>query len=159
MSHVVFALFEDSAVADKACTELSRRGEGEPGLDARVHEKHLDTNQLPEGATFFGRNLVWNTVGGSVFFAVSGIIIGIYEVVPGLSAAMGALLGVISGAVIGVYTAMQAGTRVAKEPIQALAPRLPQGDVLLTVEVDGRARAESIVEDLEERGATESGIC
>lgn len=159
MSHVVYALFADPEVADRARAELSRRGEGAPGLDVYAHERHLDANQLPEAATSFGRNMVITTAIGSVFFVVAGVVIGMLDIVPGMGPGMGVLLGLISGVVIGIYTAMQAGTRVAKPPLLELAPRLEHGAVLLTIEVESRTRAEGIVDDLDERGADSSGIC
>ncbi|MCA9649379.1 MAG: hypothetical protein KC501_05690 [Myxococcales bacterium] len=159
MSHVVYALFADAQVADQVRSDLSRRGEGGLGLDVQPHERHLDANQLPEAATSFGRNMIVTTVIGSVFFMIAGVVIGWMDLVPGMGPGMGVLLGLISGVVIGIYTALQAGTRVAKEPLLELAPRLEQGAVLLTIEVPTRGQAESIVDDLDERGAETSGIC
>jgi hypothetical protein len=156
---VVYALFEDPEAADRVRVELSRGGKGGPGLDARLHERHLDANQLPEGATSFGRNMVITTVISSVFFTVAGLVVGAYDLVLGLGPFMGVVLGLITGLVIGVFTAMQAGTRVAKPPLLALAPRLPQGAVLLTIEVGTHGEAERIVEQLDERGAETAGIC
>lgn len=156
---MVYALFTDSATADAVCTDLTRRGEGGPGYDVQPHAHHLDANQLPESATTYGRNMLMSTVVGSVFFMIVGVVVGIYEVVPGLGPGMGVLLGLISGVVIGIYTAMQAGTRVAKEPIAVLGPRLQEGAVLLTVEVSTRKEAERLVDQLDERNAETSGIC
>ena len=159
MPHVVYALFEDAEVADQVRSELTRGGKDGPGLDVRPHERHLDANQLPEGATNFGRNMVVTTAIASVFFTVAGVVVGAFDLVLGVGTFMGAVIGLITGVVIGVYTAMQAGTRVAKPPILALAPRLPQGAVLLTIELDHRHEAERLVEQLDERGAETSGIC
>jgi hypothetical protein len=157
--HVVYALFEEPEAADRIRAELSRGGKGGPGLDVRAHERHLDANQLPEGATSFGRNMVITTAIASVFFTVAGLVVGAYDLVLGVGPFMGVVLGLITGLVIGVFTAMQAGTRVAKPPLLALAPRLPQGAVLLTIEVATRGEAERIVEQLDERGAETAGIC
>jgi hypothetical protein len=156
---VVYALFEEPEAADRIRAELSRGGKGGPGLDVRAHERHLDANQLPEGATSFGRNMVITTAIASVFFTVAGLVVGAYDLVLGVGPFMGVVLGLITGLVIGVFTAMQAGTRVAKPPLLALAPRLPQGAVLLTIEVATRGEAERIVEQLDERGAETAGIC
>jgi hypothetical protein len=157
--HVVYALFDDPAAADQVRSELSRGGTG-PGLDVRPHERHLDANQLPEAATTFGRNMVVTTAISSVFFTVAGVVVGAYDVVIGMGPGMGAVIGLITGVVIGVFTAMQAGTRVAKPPLLALAARLPQGAVLLTIEVDSRRQAEKVLEQLDERGVAEAtGIC
>ncbi len=158
MSHVVYALFPDPEAADQVRAELSRGGSG-PGLDVRPHERHLDANQLPEDATTFGRNMVITTAISSVFFTVAGIVVGLYDVVIGMGPGMGAAIGLITGLVIGIYTAMQAGTRVAKPPLLALAPRLPQGAVLLTIEVDSRGQAEKVLDQLDGRGAESTGIC
>jgi hypothetical protein len=157
--HVVYALFQDPEVADKLRAELARGGKEGPGLDVRPHERRLDANQLPEGATNFGRNMVITTAISTVFFTAAGVLVGAYDLVLGMGPFMGLVIGVITGVVIGVYTAMQAGTRVAKPPLLALAPRLPQGAVLLTIEVDTRTEAERIVDLLDERGAETSGIC
>lgn len=159
MPHVVYALFQDAEVADRVRAELSRGGKGGPGLDVRPHERYLDANQLPEDATTFGRNMVVTTTISTVFFTVAGLVVGAYDVVIGMGPFMGVVIGVITGVVIGVFTAMQAGTRVAKAPLLALAPRLPQGAVLLTIELDHRGEAERIVELLDERGAETTGIC
>ncbi len=159
MSHVVYALFADANAADEVHAELSRVGNGGPGHDVCHHVRHLDTNQLPEGATTYGWNMAMATIVGSVFFMLAGAIIGAYDVVPGMGPGMGILLGLISGVVIGVYTAMQAGTRIAKAPIQALAPRLPQGAVLLTIEVETRQQADTVIEYVDEHDAEDFGIC
>ncbi len=160
MPHVVYALFEDPETADEVRADLSRGGKGGRGLEARAHERRLDANQLPEGATYFGRNLVVATAISCVFFTIAGLVLGLYDVVLGMGPGMGVVIGLITGVVIGVYTAMQAGTRVAKPPLLALALRLPQGAVLLTIEVDSRRQAEKVLEQLDERGVAEAtGIC
>lgn len=159
MPHVVYALFEDSEVADRIRAELSRGGKGGRGLEVKPHERWLDANQLPEGATYFGRNLMVATVISCVFFGLAGLVLGLYDVVLGMGPGMGVVIGLITGVVIGVFTGMQAGTRVAKPPLVALAPRLPAGAVLLTIEVDTRGEAERLVDELEERGADTAGVC
>lgn len=157
--HVVYALFEDPEAADVVRADLSRGGDDGRGLDARLHERRLDANQLPEGATSFGRNFVITTAISSAFFGIAGLVMGLYDVVLGMGPGMGVAIGIITGVVVGVYTAMQAGTRVAKPPLLELAPRLPQGAVLLTVELDSRSEAERLVVELDERGADTCGIC
>lgn len=157
--HVVYALFEDPEAADRVRADLSRGGNGGRGLDARIHEHRLDANQLPEGATNFGRNFVVTTAISSAFFTVGGLVLGLYDVVLGMGPGMGVAIGLITGLVIGVYTAMQAGTRVAKAPLLELAHRLPQGAVLLTVEVDTRREADGLVDEIDERGADTCGVC
>lgn len=159
MPHVVYALFEDAEAAEQIRAELSRVGKGGPGLDVRQHERRLDANQLPEGATSFGRNLVIMTALSSAFFMIAGFVLGLYDVVVGMGPGMGLAIGLITGVVIGVFTAMQAGTRVAKAPLLELAPRLPAGAVLLTIEVESRHEADQIVDDLDERGADSVGVC
>jgi hypothetical protein len=157
--HVVYALFDDAEAADRIRAELSRGGKGGRGLEVKPHERRLDANQLPEGATYFGRNLVVATAIATVFFGVAGLVLGLYDVVLGMGPGMGVVIGVITGVVIGVFTGMQAGTRVAKPPLVALAPRLPEGAVLLTIELDSRTEAQRLVEELDERGAETAGIC
>jgi hypothetical protein len=157
--HVVYALFEDPEAADRVRADLTRGGKGGRGLEVKPHEHRLDANQLPEGATYFGRNLVVATAIATVFFGVTGLFLGIYDVVLGMGPGMGVVIGVITGVVIGVFTGMQAGTRVAKPPLVALAPRLPAGAVLLTIEIDARGEAERLVDELGERGAETAGIC
>jgi hypothetical protein len=157
--HVVYALFSDPEAADRVRAELTRGGKDGPGLDVRPHEHHLDANQLPEGATTFGRNMVVTTAISSVFFTVAGVVVGAFDLMLGVGPFMGGAIGLITGLVIGVYTAMQAGTRVAKPALLALAPRLPAGAVLLTIEVDTHREAERVIELLDERGADTTGIC
>ncbi len=159
MPHVVYALFEDTEAADLACADLSRRPPEGPGHDMQAHETRLDPDRLPDAATSYGRQLVMSTAVGSAFFIIAGAVLGAYDVVTGMGVGMGMLLGLISGVVIGVYTGMQAGTRVAKAPLLELAPRLGQGAVLLTAEVFRRQDAETLVDELDERGADTSGIC
>ena len=158
MPHVVYALFEDAELAEKTRADLTRRTSN-TGYDVQPHERHIDANQLPDSATFYGRNLVMATTVGSVFFVACGAVLGIYDVIPGVGPGMGMLLGLICGTVIGIYTGMQAGTRVAKEPIAVLAPQVEAGAVLLTIEVSARHNADKLVDDLDERGADECGIC
>ena len=50
-------------------------------------------------------------------------------------------------------------TAQPQSPVRLKALLFRCSHELLTVEVDGRAQAESIADDLEERGATQSGIC
>ena len=159
MPHVVYALFDDAERGERVRAELSRRDGDGQGLDVQPHERHLDANQLPESATYYGRNMIVTTAAGSVFFMIAGAVVGAYDIVPGMGAGLGVLLGLISGVVIGIYTAMQAGTRVAKEALRELAPRIEQGAVLLTIEVFTRTEADRLVDLLDEREADESGIC
>lgn len=159
MPHVVYALFQDPEAADRLRAELVRGGKDGPGLDVRAHERRLDANQLPEDATSFGRNMKVTTAISTVFFTVAGLVVGAYDLVLGMGAFMGVVIGSITGVVVGVFTAMQAGTRVAKPPLLALAHRLPEGAVLLTIEVDTRGQAERVLEQLDDRGAEATGLC
>lgn len=159
MPRLVYALFDDAEDADRARADLTRCGEGGLGLDVQPHERQLDANQLPESGTTYGRNIVITTAIACVVFMIAGVGVGLYDVVPGIGPGMGVMLGFIFGVVMGVYTAMQAGTRTAKAPLLELAPRLPQGAVLLTVEVSRGTEADRVIDEFDERGAETSGVC
>lgn len=159
MPLVVYALFDDEEQAEQARVDLTRRNPNADGVDVQPHERTIDANHLPDSGTYYGRNLFVATAVGSLFFMACGVGLGIAETIPGVGVGMGLLLGLISGTVIGIYTGMQAGTRVAKEPIAALSERVEAGAILLTIEVFSRHQADTLVDELDDRGAEVSGIC
>ena len=146
---VVVALFEDAsaAVAAEAAmrTTFGRGGAAVVQLHSRAP---LDANILPEGATEFGRNIVIAMVGGGVFMAVAGGIVGAFDWMLGLGVGLGIALGFVTGLLMGLVGAMQAGTRVPKPQLRALEPRLAAGATLVLVEVEDKGEAENVVEQL-----------
>jgi hypothetical protein len=156
MSIVVYALLERSA-ADAAEAELRRDHVGGHLNVAQVHERTLDANILPEGATEFGRNLLIAMAAGGVFMAAAGAIAGAMDLMLGMGVGMGVALGFVTGLLMGLVGAMQAGTRVAKLPLRELEPRMTEGRAVLVIEVDARHEAAAVDSVLERHQPVEKG--
>ena len=149
VASVVYAFFEDRSAAEAAEAEL-RRELGRGGVHvAQLHTRTIDGNILPEGATEFGRNVVLAMIAGSVFMAVVGGLAGAFDLMLGMPVAMGVALGFVTGALMGMVGAMQAGTRIPKPPLRALAPRLAHGGALVLLELEARADVAPVLETLE----------
>jgi hypothetical protein len=156
---VVYALLEDAAAA--AAAEASMRstfGRGGAAVVQLHTRAPLDANQLPEGATEFGRNIVMAMLGGGAFMAAAGGIVGALDLMLGLGVGLGIALGCVTGLLMGLVGAMQAGTRVAKPQLRALEPRLAAGATLLLVEVEGRDEAAQVLEQLQHHHPAELDV-
>jgi hypothetical protein len=157
---LVYALFDDVSAASAA--EAAVRGSFGRG-GAAVVQLHtrapLDANILPEGATEFGRNIAIAMIGGGVFMAVAGALVGAFDLMLGLGVGLGIALGFVTGLLMGLVGAMQAGTRVAKPQLRALEPRLARGGAaLVLVEVEGKDDAAQLLEALQARAPAELDV-
>lgn len=149
MSSVVYALFRTADTAEAAEVELQRDPESHTPRIVQLHTRApLEGNDLPEGATEFGRNLLIAMVAGAVFMSLAGGIAGALDLVLGMRVEMGIGLGFVTGLLMGLVGAMQAGTRIPKKPLRELASRLGEGRVLLLTEVEG-SEVDRVVEILE----------
>ncbi len=160
MAVLVYALFDDVTAASAAEAAV-RASFGRGG--AAVVQLHtrapLDANILPEGATEFGRNIAIAMVGGGVFMAIAGALVGAFDLMLGMGIGLGIALGFVTGLLMGLVGAMQAGTRVAKPQLRALEVRLARGDAaLLLVEVEGKDEGVRLLEALQAHAPAELDV-
>ena len=79
--------------------------------------------------------------------------------VAGLTPASAGGIGCVTGVLVGAMSAVMSGARDAKPAIAELAPRLAEGAVLVTVEVED-AQGRDYVEDLlDGHEPLELGVC
>lgn len=158
MPAVVYALFDASDRASAAAESLQRSHGRGGAVTVQLHGKApLDGNLLPEGATEFGRNIVIAMAAGGVFMAVAGALAGAFDLLLGMTVAMGIGLGGVTGVLMGLVGAMQAGTRIPKRELRELEPRLREGCSLLVVEFDRKDTAQAAFDDLEPFGPIDAG--
>lgn len=156
---VVIALFERAEAATTAETAIAGRfGRGGDCLIQRHTRAPLDSNNLPEGATEFGRNIAIAMVSGGVFMAVAGGIAGGLDLMLGMGIGMGIGLGFVTGLLMGLVGAMQAGTRIPKPGLRAMQSRLRPGGAIVVVEI-AAAGVDDVTEMLEEHGAVAVESC
>ncbi|MBX7077845.1 MAG: hypothetical protein K1X88_01580 [Nannocystaceae bacterium] len=158
MPLVVYALFDEAAPAERAAAAI-QRAHGRGGeVVVQLHDRApLDGNLLPEGATEFGRNMLIAMAAGGVFMAVAGGIAGAFDLLLGMTVAMGVGLGGVTGVLMGLVGAMQAGTRIPRAEIRALEQRMGGGRRLLLVELTRRDEARAVLDALDEFAPADSG--
>lgn len=158
MPAVVYALFDASDRATAAVALLQRKHGRGGAVTVQLHTRApLDGNLLPEGATEFGRNIVIAMAAGGVFMAVAGALAGAFDLLLGMTIAMGIGLGGVTGVLMGLVGAMQAGTRIPKRELRELEPRVREGCSLLVVEFDRKDTAEAAHDDLEPFAPVDAG--
>jgi hypothetical protein len=157
---IVFGLFADKAAADAATAELRRADDRQPTFAVQSHERSpLDGNYLPEAATEIGRNTAVAVVVGGIGGLILGSIAGATLDIVGLSVGLGAGFGLLTGILSGMLGGMMAGTRRPKPELRALAERLGEGRVLLTVEVEDPGHVDRVEQVLEKHAGESIGTC
>lgn len=156
---VIAALFESIAAAGQAENAV---GDVFGRTGHCVTQRHtrapLDGNRLPDGATEFGRNIAIAMVAGGVFMAAAGGLAGGLDLMLGMGVGLGVALGFVTGLLMGLVGAMQAGTRIPKPMLRALAARLPPGGALVVIEIEA-AKADDVTELLEANAAVAVETC
>jgi hypothetical protein len=153
MASVVQAVFEDETAAEEAHQALTR---DQSHRTVVVLGRRLpDGNELPEGATEFGRNILIACAAGGVFFMVAGGVAGAMDLVLGMNTALGIGLGLVTGLLVGMVGAIQAGTRTARSQLRQSAASLEGGQKIVLAEVDSNRECKEVAALLEQQGGTE----
>lgn len=159
MAQVVYALFSSREAAEPAVNALARRTDDHDAFSLQLHRERLDTLALPEAATQVGRNNLIAAAAGGAIGLVLGIVGASLVHVAGLTPASAGGIGCVTGVLVGAMSAVMSGARDAKPAIAELAPRLAEGAVLVTVEVED-AQGRDYVEDLlDGHEPLEFGVC
>lgn len=152
MSHMIYGVFDTRAQADSAIDAVETET-GCNGLNALVHEGHLRDEDVQMGGTDALRGAV---LGAVVVGCVAALIGGVL-LVPGANLSIGwteFLFMAVAGTIMGVTAGAVAGASEPRKELLALARRLEEGKVLVTMEADEIPTA-TIVELFSKNGAVE----
>jgi hypothetical protein len=132
MSGIIFGVFENRAAADAALEVVSREA-GPQGINAFIHEEHL----RDEDVQMTGTEALKGALKGAALVGISGAIIGGLILLPAAGLDVGWTEWVflaVAGTIFGVTAGAVAGASESREEIRAMAKRLEQGNVLVTME-------------------------
>jgi hypothetical protein len=157
MRHELFAILDSPDAAGVALGEIGSRAELEGRYAVVVHRDRIaqqasdpviahEERGVREGVRFGAM------VGATGSAMVLATLEGAYGWV-GVSPALAALLGAGAGGAGGAFIGAIAGSAYGDARFQRFATRLRRGRVLISVNVDGRARQHQIEEILRRHGA------
>lgn len=152
MSGIIYGVFDTRAQAEEAIEAVE--GEiGHDGLNALVHEGHMRDEDVQMGAT----DALKGAVTGALVVGIVAAIIGGALLVPGANLSVGWtewLFMAIGGTIMGVTAGAVAGASEPRKELVAMAERLSEGKVLVTMAND-EIPAATIVELFQTHGAVE----
>jgi hypothetical protein len=153
MSGMIYGVFDTRIQAEHAIEAV----EGEIGHDrisALVHEGHMRDEDVQMGAT----DALKGAVTGALVVGVVAAIIGGVLLVPGADLSIGWtewLFMAIGGTIMGVTAGAVAGASEPRKELLAMAKRLHEGKILVTMATD-ELPAATIVELFQSHGALEA---
>ena len=154
MDKLVCAIFDDNEHAERAVNRLLEDGIDRELVSILVHDQHVEHEDVEHAGTKSGTRMAQGgMIGGAAGALLGGLVlgpIGLVGVGPLAAAAFGATGGGLYGAVAGALT----GRDTTKDVVKDLAARVEQGEVLVTAEVEGKAKAEEIANRLSHLGAS-----
>lgn len=152
MSQMIYGVFNTRAQADSAIEAIaSETGNG--GVNALVHEGHLRDEDVQMGGTDALRGAI---LGAAVVGVVAALIGGVL-LVPGANLSIGwseFFFMAVAGTIMGVTAGAVAGASEPRAELVALAKRLHEGKILVTMEADEIPLA-TVVELFARNGAVE----
>jgi hypothetical protein len=149
---MIYGVFNTRAQADSAIDAVESET-GSAGINALVHEGHLRDEDVQMGGTDALRGAI---LGAVVVGCVAALIGGVL-LVPGANLSIGwteFLFMAIAGTIMGVTAGAVAGASEPRKELLALAQRLEEGKVLVTMEADEIPTA-TVVELFSKNGAVE----
>lgn len=132
MSQMIYGLFDNRSQAETALDAVESVT-GNAGLNALVHEGHLRDEDVQMGAT----DALRGAVAGAVLVGVIAAIIGGVLLIPGANLSIGwseFFFMAVGGTIMGVTAGAVAGASEPKAELAAIAKRLHEGKVLVTME-------------------------
>jgi hypothetical protein len=152
MSQMIYGVFDTRAQADSAI-EAVEATSGSEGVNALVHEEYLRDEDVQMGGTDALRGAVLGAVVvGCVAALVGGLLL-----IPSANLSIGwseFVFMAVAGTIMGVTAGAVAGASEPRKEIVALAKRLEEGKVLVTMEADEIPTA-TVVELFSKHGASE----
>lgn len=152
MSQMIYGVFDTRAQADLAI-EAVEMSTGHEGVNALVHEGHLRDEDVQMGGTDALRGAI---LGAVVVGAIAALIGGVL-LIPGADLSIGWTEWVFmaaAGTTMGITAGAVAGASEPRKEVVALARRLAEGKVLVTMEADEIPIA-TVVELFTNNGAVE----
>jgi hypothetical protein len=153
MSGMIYGVFDTRTQAEQAIEAV----EGEVGHDAIntiLHEGHMRDEDVQMGAT----DALKGAVTGALVVGIVAAIIGGVLLVPGANLSIGWtewLFMAIGGTIMGVTAGAVAGASEPRKELAAMAKRLHEGKILVTMATD-EIPAAAIVELFQTHGALEA---
>jgi hypothetical protein len=132
MSQMIYGVFNTRAQADSAIEAIATEAGGE-GINALVHEGHLRDEDVQMGGTDALRGAVM----GALVVGCMGALIGGLLLIPAANLSIGWtewLFMAIAGTIMGVTAGAVAGASEPRKELVALAQRLEEGKVLVTMD-------------------------
>ena len=152
MSQMIYGVFDTRAQAEAAIHAIETQTENE-GINALVHEQYLRDEDVQMGGTDALRGAIL----GAVVVGVLASLIGGLFLAPGANLSVGwteFLFIAGAGTIMGITAGAVAGASEPRKELLALAQRLKEGKVLVTMDAD-EIPADAVVSLLTENGALE----
>lgn len=153
MSGIIFGVFSDRERADAAVAAVEAEA-GPQGINAFVHEESL----RDEDVQMRGTDAMRGALMGAGMVGVLGAVVGCLLLIPAADLSIGWtewFILMFAGSLFGITAGAVAGASEARAEIRAMARKLEQGNVLVTMEATEMPAA-TIVELLVANGASEA---
>jgi len=153
MSGMIYGVFDTRAQAEEAIEAVEEQV-GHDGLNALVHEGQMRDEDVQMGGT----DALKGAVKGALVVGCVAALIGGVLLIPGTNMSVGwteFLFMAIGGTIMGVTAGAVAGASEPRKELVAMARRLEEGKVLVTMANDEIPTA-TIVELFEKAGAVEA---
>lgn len=134
MSQMIYGVFETRAQADSAIEAIESQT-GNEGINALVHEGHLRDEDVQMGGT----DALRGAIAGALVVGCVAALIGGLLLVPNAGLSIGwseFVFMAVGGTIMGVTAGAVAGASEPRKEVAALARRLEEGKVLVTMEAD-----------------------
>lgn len=155
MTSLFYGLFGSRKAAERAIEALSHETGGE-GINAVLHEGHLDGENLQMGGTDVRRSAAL----GAVVVGCLAAGIGVLLLTPRIGLGLGwfeFMLIAIAGTIMGVTAGALAGSSEPGPELRPLVEKLGPTDVLVTIET-GAASEEAVCDLLRANGASDLAV-
>jgi hypothetical protein len=152
MSQMIYGVFNTRAQADSAIEAIAFET-GHEGVNALVHEGHLRNEDVQWGGTDALRGAVLGAVAvGCIAALIGGLLL-----IPGTNLSIGwseYFFMAVGGTIMGVTAGAVAGASEPRAELVALAKRLHEGKVLVTMEA-AEIPIATVIELFTKNGAVE----
>jgi hypothetical protein len=152
MSQMIYGVFNTRAQADSAIQAIASET-GDEGVNAQIHEGHLRDEDVQMGGTDALRGAVF----GAVMVGCVAALIGGLLLIPGANLSIGwseFVFMAVAGTIMGVTAGAVAGASEPRAELVAIAARLHEGKVLVTMDADEIPTA-TVIELFSKNGAIE----
>ncbi|WP_181197870.1 hypothetical protein [Enhygromyxa salina] len=131
---MIYGVFNTRTQAETAIQALETEA-GLDGVNALVHEEYLRDEDVQMGGT----NALRGAIFGAVVVSVVAALIGGVLLIPGADLSVGwteYIFMTVAGTIMGVTAGAVAGASEPRKELAALAARLSEGKVLVTMDAD-----------------------